>query len=74
MESLGGICILTGFYGVYGMAKDGIIAKYSYRDEESDAFWSVCIGYVVIGGLVAGATARLLNLTTYQNRIRPFFT
>ena len=80
MESLGGICILTGFYGVYGMvkgeiyAKDGITARYFYRDEESAAFWSACIGYVVIGGLVAGATARLLNLTTYQNRIRPFFT
>jgi hypothetical protein len=67
MELLRGIGILMAYYGVYGMvkgeiyAKDGITARYFYRDEESAAFWSACIGYVVIGGLVVGAITNRLS-------------
>ena len=67
MELLRGIGILMAFYGVYGMvkgeiyAKDGITARYFYRDEESAAFWRACIGYVVIGGLVVGAITNRLS-------------
>jgi hypothetical protein len=64
MELLRGNGILMAFYGMVkceSYAKDGMVARYFYRDEGSAAFWSVCIGYVVIGGLVAGAITNRLS-------------